>query len=241
MTELLEDVRRRVLGIRRADWVHETKPTHIVKQGAGKSMAGTIERFRSTVYSRMKKAEHYANKEDLDKAWKELDAAMISIQSLTKAINIARHEGVMRESHEGNALSDDMFRLMDTVRFRFQRAEQLAAQGLEDDAWSEIEHAQAAFQAMMGESTEFSEGTLTENMQAKKWYIYDGKHDSFLGYVLQIMGNGSAKMLKISAYGTGKPVQDMADKTFAAQSWKPVDPKHYKKAMAKIQNHPKFQ
>lgn len=131
-------------------------PTNLKESMPGKSLAGTIERFRSTVYSRMKKAEHYANKEDLDKAWKELDAAMISIQSLTKAINIARHEDVVKESHEGNALSSDMYRLMDTVMFRFQRAEQLAAQGLEDDAWSELDHAKAAFQAMMGESVDYS-------------------------------------------------------------------------------------
>lgn len=117
MTELLEDVRRRVLGIRRADWIHEAAKGDEVSEGMpGKSLAGTIERFRSTVYSRMKKAEHYASKEDLDKAWKELDAAMISIQSLTKAINIARHEGV--EFSEAKSVADVMGD-MDYMDFEF--------------------------------------------------------------------------------------------------------------------------
>lgn len=176
MTELLEDVRRRVLGIRRADWVHEA---HKLKESVDYS-SDDAEELPEKVIDRLEaegiKVRHWDRGGNvryyLKQGGRDLgylvpgdDGSSGTCKGITKRqgyiadlVRSALRESV-RESHEGNALSDDMFRLMDTVRFRFQRAEQLAAQGLEDDAWSEIEHAQAAFQAMMGESAEFS---LTE-------------------------------------------------------------------------------
>lgn len=80
-----------------------------------------------------------------------------------RVLGVSRQDWVHNESHEGNALSDNMLRLMGTVRLRLQRAIHLSAQGLEADARSEIEHARVAFDAMhLGydtfESAEFSEG-----------------------------------------------------------------------------------
>jgi hypothetical protein len=53
-------------------------------------LAGTIERFSSTINKRLGRARNAARNNKLDTAWKELDSASWSLQSLLKAINIAR-------------------------------------------------------------------------------------------------------------------------------------------------------
>jgi hypothetical protein len=55
---------------------------------------------------------------------------------------------IMKESHEGNALSNDELLLIRTVKTHLSRAEHLSYQGLEVDALSELDHAIAAIKAL---------------------------------------------------------------------------------------------
>jgi hypothetical protein len=248
MTELLEDVRRRVLGIRRADWVHGSSPVdkaplieakknqYIGKYTATNAM-GRVIPSKKFVAVKIPGVNPLFHKEpfgrQLDdhakiKNWKESarrttlgakgKAALATVKEWIKDVKpreyyavwengdhsvtlYFKHPTNLKESHEGNALSSDMRRLMDTILFRFQRAEHLAAQGLQDDAWSELDHAKAAFQAMMGESAEFSEmkGELpekvidrleAEGIKVRHWerggrvryYLKQGSRD--LGYLV---------------------------------------------------------
>lgn len=58
-----------------------------------REIAGTIERFSSTINKRLVRARDAARDNKLDTAWRELDGASASLRSLLKMLDIARHGG----------------------------------------------------------------------------------------------------------------------------------------------------